>query len=102
MDEQDAFDALSDPPPTINSREWMDSVLRTRCKISKLWPHQLDLAMENNQKNDVLCVVATGMGKTVILQAGPIAADARGETGIGLIIVPTKVLVEQQGEVATA
>jgi ERCC4-related helicase len=52
--------------------------------------------MEINQKKDVFCVVATGMGKTVILQAGPIAADARGETGIGLIIVPTKVLVEQQ------
>ncbi|KAJ7790798.1 P-loop containing nucleoside triphosphate hydrolase protein [Mycena olivaceomarginata] len=104
MDERDAFDALSNPPLTIDSRERMDSVLRTRCKISKLalWPHQLDLAMEINKKKDFLCVVATGMGKTVILQAGPIAADARGETGIGLIIVPTKVLVEQQGEVATA
>ncbi|KAJ6479384.1 hypothetical protein DFH09DRAFT_807850, partial [Mycena vulgaris] len=51
---------------------------------------------------DVFCVNATGMGKTVILQAGPIAADARGESGIGLIIVPTKVLVEQQAEVASA
>jgi superfamily II DNA or RNA helicase len=36
------------------------------------------------------------MGKTIVLQAGAIAADARGECGICLIIVPTKVLVEQQ------
>ncbi|KAF8193517.1 P-loop containing nucleoside triphosphate hydrolase protein [Mycena galopus ATCC 62051] len=102
MNEPNAFDALSDPLPAVDSREWMDALLRSRCKISKLWPHQLELAMQINQNKDVFCVVATGMGKTVVLQAGPIAADARGETAIGLIIVPTKVLVEQQAEVATA
>ncbi|KAJ7759516.1 hypothetical protein B0H16DRAFT_1456795 [Mycena metata] len=43
-----------------------------------------------------ISVYATGGGKTVLLQAGAIVAHARGEIGICLIIVPTKVLVEQQ------
>ncbi|KAJ6549418.1 P-loop containing nucleoside triphosphate hydrolase protein [Mycena vulgaris] len=102
MDECDAFDTLDEPPPVVDSKAWLDSVLKSRCKVSKLWPFQLELSMKINQKNDIYCVIATGMGKTVILQAGAIAASARGETGICLIIVPTKVLVEQQAEVASA
>jgi RecG-like helicase len=40
------------------------------------------------------------MGKTVVLQAGAILADARGEKGVAFLIVPTKVLVEQQASSA--
>ncbi|KAK7002047.1 hypothetical protein R3P38DRAFT_2557363, partial [Favolaschia claudopus] len=50
---------------------------------------------------NVFCVIATGMGKTVVLMAGAMAASARSEKGIALLIVPTKVLVEQQAEVAS-
>ncbi|KAJ7451710.1 P-loop containing nucleoside triphosphate hydrolase protein [Mycena galericulata] len=57
--------------------------------------------MDVNAGKDVFCVIATGMGKTVVLQAGAIAARARGEKGIALMIVPTKVLVEQQADVAS-
>ncbi|KAJ7877153.1 hypothetical protein B0H13DRAFT_2253331 [Mycena leptocephala] len=99
MDELDASDALF---PTVNSREWLDVILRHRCKVAKVRPFQLDLGMEIVRGKDVWCIIATGMGKTVVLQTGAIAADARGECGICLIIVPTKVLVEQQAEVATA
>ncbi|KAJ7912855.1 P-loop containing nucleoside triphosphate hydrolase protein [Mycena leptocephala] len=99
MDELDASDALF---PTVNSREWLDVILRHRCKVAKVRPFQLDLGMEIVRGKDVWCIIATGMGKTVALQTGAIAADARGECGICLIIVPTKVLVEQQAEVATA
>ncbi|KAJ7278257.1 P-loop containing nucleoside triphosphate hydrolase protein [Mycena rebaudengoi] len=67
-----------------------------------IWPHQIDLSMAVNEGKDVFCVVATGMGKTVILQAGALAAHAQGENAIALISVPTKVLVEQQADVATA
>ncbi|KAJ6553781.1 hypothetical protein DFH09DRAFT_1085532 [Mycena vulgaris] len=52
--------------------------------------------MDINAGIDVFCVIATGMGKTVVLQSEAIAAQARGEKGIALMIVPTKVLVEQQ------
>ncbi|KAJ7116292.1 P-loop containing nucleoside triphosphate hydrolase protein [Mycena filopes] len=99
MDELDASDALF---PTVNSREWLELILRHRCKVASVRPFQLDLGMEIIGGKDVWCVIATGMGKTVLLQAGAIAADARKECGICLIIVPTKVLVEQQAEVATA
>ncbi|KAJ6544426.1 P-loop containing nucleoside triphosphate hydrolase protein [Mycena capillaripes] len=57
--------------------------------------------MHINQGTEVFCVAGTGMGKTLILQAGPMAAEARGEKGIALMIVPTKVLVEQQADVAS-
>ncbi|KAJ7773883.1 hypothetical protein B0H16DRAFT_1362819, partial [Mycena metata] len=80
----------------------MDELLRARCKVSNLWPYQLELAMEVNTGTDVFCVNATGTGKTVLLQAGAIAAQARGEKGIALMIVPTKVLVEQQAAVASS
>ncbi|KAK6966464.1 P-loop containing nucleoside triphosphate hydrolase protein, partial [Favolaschia claudopus] len=64
-------------------------------------PHQLELAMHVNAGEDVFCVAGTNMGKTLVLQSGPIAAQARGEKGIALMIVPTKVLVEQQADVAS-
>ncbi|KAF8150293.1 hypothetical protein K438DRAFT_1441838, partial [Mycena galopus ATCC 62051] len=72
-----------------------------QCKVKELRPFQLDLSVHINTGKDIFCVCATGAGKTVLLQAGTIAAAARGETGICLIIVPTKVLVEQQVEVAS-
>ncbi|KAF8174654.1 hypothetical protein K438DRAFT_1609121, partial [Mycena galopus ATCC 62051] len=64
-------------------------------------PFQLDLSVHINTGKDIFCVCVTGAGKTVLLQAGTIVAAARGETGICLIIIPTKVLVEQQAEVAS-
>ncbi|KAK7006571.1 hypothetical protein R3P38DRAFT_3366767 [Favolaschia claudopus] len=71
--------------------------------VHKLQTHpttafQLELAVEINKKNHVLCVIATGMGKTVVLMAGALMANARGEKGVALLIVPTKVLVERTRE----
>ncbi|KAJ7314641.1 hypothetical protein DFH08DRAFT_821302 [Mycena albidolilacea] len=71
-------------------------VLRVRCAVAKLRPYQLELGLKIDNKQDVVCVNATGTGKTVVLMAGAIAADARREKGITLLIVPTKILVEQQ------
>ncbi|KAJ7183812.1 P-loop containing nucleoside triphosphate hydrolase protein [Mycena filopes] len=99
---------LSQPPHTLpgvpyveTHSEWLDNVLRARCAVAKLRPYQLELGLEIEKGNDVFCVSATGTGKTVVLMAGAIAADARGEKGIALFIVPTKILVEQQAEVAS-
>ncbi|KAF7291508.1 Nucleoside triphosphate hydrolase protein [Mycena kentingensis (nom. inval.)] len=90
-----------DCPHPVNSAEWLDQLLRERCKVSKLWPHQLELSMHLIEGKDVFSVSATGTGKTVVLQAPAIAAQARGESGIALMIVPTKVLVEQQADAAS-
>ncbi|KAJ7307865.1 P-loop containing nucleoside triphosphate hydrolase protein, partial [Mycena albidolilacea] len=76
--------------------QWMERVLCTRCKVAKLWPYQLELSLDIDNGKHVFCVIATGMGKTLVLMAGAIAASARGERGIALFIVPTKTLVEQQ------
>ncbi|KAJ7120127.1 hypothetical protein C8R44DRAFT_736977 [Mycena epipterygia] len=79
---------MQDAPPTflaqppVNSREWMHDLLRTRCKVDKLWPYQLELLMDVNRGTDFFCFIATGMGKTVVLQSGAIATQARGEKGI--------------------
>ncbi|KAK7013410.1 P-loop containing nucleoside triphosphate hydrolase, partial [Favolaschia claudopus] len=81
--------------------QWMERVLSATCKLTRLRPFQLELALEIDKKNHVFCVVATGMGKTVVLMAGAMAASARSEKGIALLIVPTKALVEQQAEVAS-
>ncbi|KAK7000494.1 P-loop containing nucleoside triphosphate hydrolase protein [Favolaschia claudopus] len=94
-------DALQNTSPVVNSRQWLDTVLQRRCKVAKLRPFQLEVGMHIIEGKDVFCVCATAQGKTMVLQAAAIAADARGENGICLIIVPTKVLVEQQAEVAS-
>ncbi|KAK7021543.1 hypothetical protein R3P38DRAFT_2533465 [Favolaschia claudopus] len=89
----------SDHP--VNSREWMEELLRTRAQVREVYPHQLEMSMHINAGEDVFCVAGTSMGKTLVLQSGPIAAQARGEKGIALMIVPTKILVEQQADVAS-
>lgn len=81
--------------PPVNSRAWLDKVLRTACKLDKLRDAQLDVGVAIVNGRDVFCVNSTGSGKTVILHSGPLAAQARGEKGIALQIVPTKVLAEQ-------
>ncbi|KAJ7637933.1 P-loop containing nucleoside triphosphate hydrolase protein [Mycena polygramma] len=97
----DASSLILDAKPTENPAQWMERVLCTRCKIPKLHPFQLELSLLVDKKKHIFLVIATGMGKTVVLMAGPIAASARGEKGIALFIVPTKALVEQQAEVAS-
>ncbi|KAJ7841023.1 hypothetical protein B0H13DRAFT_1462312, partial [Mycena leptocephala] len=48
---------------------------------------------------DLFLVIATGFGKSIVLFAPLIAAQARQERGVASMIVPTKVLVEQLAEV---
>jgi replicative superfamily II helicase len=64
--------------------------------ISSLRPFQLKHAIDLVNGKDVFLAVATGQGKTTVLLAPLIVAQHRGERGIGLMIVPTKALAEQQ------
>ncbi|TFK39191.1 P-loop containing nucleoside triphosphate hydrolase protein [Crucibulum laeve] len=95
------LESLETPGPAVNSRKWMDNLLCDKNRVTSLRPHQLEHAMDLNEGRDVFLVIATGMGKTAVLHAPLQAAQARNEKGIGLLVVPTKVLVEQQAEVAS-
>ncbi|KAJ6610162.1 hypothetical protein B0H10DRAFT_1638125, partial [Mycena sp. CBHHK59/15] len=82
------------------SSAWLDVLLREKCRVPSLYPHQLAHSKDLNDGRDVVLVLATGLGKTVILHAQVIAAQERQERGIAFLIVPTKELAEQQAEVA--
>ncbi|EIN09491.1 P-loop containing nucleoside triphosphate hydrolase protein [Punctularia strigosozonata HHB-11173 SS5] len=79
----------------VNSRLWLDGLLREKCKISAPRPFQLDLGLHLINGRDVLLVIATGQGKTTVLHAPLLAAQARKENGIAFIVIPTKLLGEQ-------
>ena len=83
-------------PPKVNLRQWLDALLREKCQVASLREHQLIHGMDLNNGQDLFLVIATSQGKTIILHAPLIAAQAQQENGIALLIVPTKVLVEQQ------
>ncbi|KAI0695253.1 hypothetical protein BC835DRAFT_1415004 [Cytidiella melzeri] len=63
-----------DEEPAVNSKEWLAKLLR-----EKFQP---------------------GGGRTTIMLAPLLAAQARGEDGLALIVVPTKLLSEQLAGVA--
>ncbi|KAF7341572.1 Nucleoside triphosphate hydrolase protein [Mycena sanguinolenta] len=83
----------------VNSRAWLDSLLRQKCGVPSLYPHQLDHAIDLNNGRDLFLVIGPGHGKSIVLFAPLIAAQARGERGLAFMIVPTKVLAVQQAEV---
>ncbi|KAF5374008.1 hypothetical protein D9615_009902 [Tricholomella constricta] len=85
----------------VNTPEWLDQILRKQCRVPSLRPHQLRHGMDLVNGKDLFLVIATSQGKTLVLHAPLIAAQARGDDGIGLLIAPTKVLVDQHAEVAT-
>lgn len=84
-----------DTHPKVNSREWLDQLLRDKCQVPSLRAHQLDHGMDVVGGKDVFLVIATGQGKTMVLLSGLIAAQARKEKGIAFMVVPTKALAQQ-------
>jgi ERCC4-related helicase len=95
MLEELVSDTVQSTAPEVNSKEWLDRLLCEKCHVPSLRPHQLLHAMDLVKKDDLFLVIATGQGKTLVLHAPLIAAQAWGEDVIGLLIAPTKVLVEQ-------
>ena len=76
-----------------------ESVRETLCnafKISELRPFQLEHAMNLVRGKDVFLAVGTGQGKTIVLLSPLIIASHRKERGIGILVVPTKALAQQQ------
>ncbi|KAJ6463097.1 P-loop containing nucleoside triphosphate hydrolase protein [Mycena vulgaris] len=83
----------------VNSVAWLEALLRQKCGLPSLYPHQLAHGKDLNDGRDLFLVIATGLGKSIVLFAPLIAAQARQERGIAFVIVPTKVLAEQMAEV---
>ncbi|KAJ7924813.1 hypothetical protein B0H13DRAFT_1863675 [Mycena leptocephala] len=81
-------DTATDPP--VNSLPWLDNLLRQKCGIPSLYPHQLAHGKDLNDGRELFLVIATGLGKSIVLFAPLIAAQARQERGIAFMIVPTK------------
>ncbi|KIM45746.1 hypothetical protein M413DRAFT_24878 [Hebeloma cylindrosporum] len=86
--------------PAEDTREWLEHLLREKCKISSVREHQLIHGLDLVQGKDLFLVIATGTGKTIVLHAPLLAAQEKKENGVAIIIVPTKLLVEQQAQVA--
>lgn len=84
------------PLPAVNSRQWVQEMLIEANHLDSVRPHQLDHAINLINGTDVFLVIATGMGKTTVLLLPLQAAHKRREEGVGIMVVPTKVLAEQQ------
>ncbi|KAJ6626498.1 hypothetical protein B0H10DRAFT_2185737 [Mycena sp. CBHHK59/15] len=80
-------------------QKMFDLLLRQKCGVPSLYPHQLVHGKDLNDRREIFLVIATGLGKSIVLFAPLIAAQARRERGIAFMIVPTKVLAKQQAEV---
>ncbi|EIN10568.1 P-loop containing nucleoside triphosphate hydrolase protein, partial [Punctularia strigosozonata HHB-11173 SS5] len=81
---------------------WLESLLKEKCNITSVRPFQLDHGLDLMAGRDLMLVTATGTGKTTVLHAPLLAAQARKETGIAFIVIPTKLLGEQHAKSATS
>lgn len=84
--------ALSSAQPPVNSPEWLKKLLQEKCHFHNVRDFQLKHGLELADSKDVFLVIAPGMGKTTVMLAPLLAAQARDQPGIGLIVVPTKAL----------
>ena len=80
----------------IDSAEWLQSLLQEKCGFTQICKFQLDHGLDLIHGKDVFLVIAPGQGKTTVIHAALLAAQAKAEAGIALYIVPTKVLGAQQ------
>ena len=81
--------------PSKVSKAWLEALIRNKCQVSAVRDFQLKHSLDLVNGNDLFLVVAPGMGKTIVLMAPLLVAQARNESGIGIMIVPTKILGEQ-------
>jgi superfamily II DNA helicase RecQ len=80
----------------VRSPEWYSSVLRQALGYKSLKNWQLSRTMDLCSGKDVFLVVGTGEGKSFLIQAPVIADHAAGRHSMGLVLVPTKALADDQ------
>ncbi|KAI0763924.1 P-loop containing nucleoside triphosphate hydrolase protein [Irpex lacteus] len=79
------------PPKT---KPWLKQLLRDKCHIEAR-PFQLDNGLHLSRGTSAIVVSPPGSGKSILMAAPLLAAQEMGESGIGLVVVPTKLLGEQ-------
>ncbi|KAG8769545.1 hypothetical protein FRC12_004897 [Ceratobasidium sp. 428] len=87
-------------PYSARSPEWYTDVLCKALRYERLKPWQLALTMDLCEGKDVFLVIGTGEGKSFLIQA-PVIADAKaGQQTVGIVLVPTKGLADDQARAA--
>lgn len=69
--------ASSSGSPPVNSVAWLDALLRQKCGVPSLHPHQLAHGKDLVDGRELVLVLKTGGGKSIILSAALLAAHAR-------------------------
>lgn len=82
--------------PRINyTKQELETLLKNQCGFREIKQFQLDHGLDLIHGKDVFLVIAPGSGKTTVMAAPLLAATKFKETGIALVIAPTKYLGEQ-------
>ncbi|KEP49080.1 DEAD/DEAH-box helicase [Rhizoctonia solani 123E] len=88
------------PSHAIRSQGWYEETLCQEMHYSELKDWQKEGVMALCGGKDVFLVIGTGQGKSFLIQA-PIIADRKsGNPSIGIVLVPTKALADDQARAA--
>lgn len=79
----------------VTSRQELEKFIALECNVTTVRPFQLDGAMNIIEGRDLFLVIAPGSGKTLVLLTPLLWAQNRMESGIAIIVVPSKYLTEQ-------
>ncbi|TCD63703.1 hypothetical protein EIP91_005108 [Steccherinum ochraceum] len=79
--------------------EWLHDLLVRRTLKPSIRDFQLEHGLELVRGHDVYLVIAPGKGKTLVSLAPLLAAQELGQSGVAIIIEPSKFLTEQQSRV---
>ncbi|GBE78861.1 P-loop containing nucleoside triphosphate hydrolase protein [Sparassis crispa] len=88
--------------PAEGSSGWLESLIVQKCGVPSVRDFQLCHGMDLIRGKDLFLVIAPGQGKTTVMHAPLLAAQAQMKIGIALMIVPTKLLALQQETVANS
>ncbi|KAH9855447.1 P-loop containing nucleoside triphosphate hydrolase protein [Lenzites betulinus] len=80
------------------SRQELEALICAKCRVKTPRDFQITHGLDMIQKKDLILVVASGMGKTLAMAVPLLAAQAAGEAGIAVIVVPSHILAEQQAK----
>ncbi|KAG9090386.1 hypothetical protein FS749_000597 [Ceratobasidium sp. UAMH 11750] len=84
------------------SEAWFNKTLCEVLGYPSLRSWQLKLTMAACQGKDAVCIVATGAGKSALIQGPIVAFEAVGQDAVGIVVKPTKGLADDQARAAAS